>query len=290
MRWPTEGQYTRHLKLAGGILKTTPLIHTLTLATAVGTLIIASTAHAQGPSDLAQQLANPVASLISVPIQVNFDENYGSTDDGSVVRINVQPVVPISLNDEWNLISRTILPVVDQSGIPSPGLGNSGLGDTVQSFFFSPKLPTASGWIWGVGPVALLPTATDERLGADKWGLGPTAVVLKQSGSWTYGALANHIESVGGDSARADISATFLQPFLSYITPTQTTYSVNVESTYDWETEDWSVPLNLTVSQLVSLGNQVAQIGGGVRYWVTSPDNGPEDWGLRFNFTLLFPQ
>jgi len=241
-------------------------------------------------ADVARQLANPIASLISVPLQFNYDQDFGVDDEGSVFRLNVQPVIPFSLNDEWNLISRTILPILDQQDFPFNGYNEFGLGDTVQSLFFSPKAPTSSGWIWGAGPVFLLPTATDEFLGAKKWGAGPTAVALKQSGSWTYGGLVNHIESFAGESDRADVSATFLQPFLSYITPTQTTFAVNTETTYDWETRAWSVPLNLQVTQLMKFGNQLVQVGGGIRYWLQSPAAGPEGWALRFNLVLVFPK
>ena len=136
----------------------------------------------------------------------------------------------------------------------------------------------------------MLPTATDEILGAEKWGIGPTAVVLRQAGPWTVGALGNHIESFAGESQRADISATFLQPFLSYVTSRQTTFAVNTESTYDWENEQWSVPLNFTAAQLLKAGDQLFQIGGGIRYWVDGPDGGPEGWGFRLQVTLLFPK
>jgi len=241
-------------------------------------------------AEVAKQLANPLASLISLPLQFNWDEDFGLDDGGSLFRLNVQPVIPVSISDDWNLISRTILPIVDQDGFPFNEYSEFGLSDTVQSFFFSPKAPTASGWIWGAGPVLLLPTATDDFLGSEKWGAGPTAVALKQSGPWTIGMLANHLWSFAGDEKRADVNATYLQPFLSYVTASHTTFNINTESTYDWEGDAWSVPINLQVFQLIKVGKQLMQVGGGVRYWAESPDAGPEGWGWRINVVFVFPR
>jgi len=241
-------------------------------------------------TSLAMQLSNPVAALISVPLQLNYDQGIGPADDGDRWLLNVQPVIPFELDEEWNLISRTILPVVRQSDI-FPGSGTqTGIGDVVQSIFFSPKAPTASGWIWGAGPVLLLPTGSNDLLTTDKWGAGPTVVVLKQSNGWTRGVLANHVWSFAGDDDRADVNATFLQPFLTYTTPTQWTFGFNTESTYDWENEQWSVPVNASASRLVRIGTQLVSFGGGVRYWLDSPDRGAEGLGLRFTMTLLFPR
>jgi hypothetical protein len=238
-------------------------------------------------AELAMKLSNPVAALISVPLQNNFDFGAGPTGDGFQYKLNIQPVIPFSLNEDWNLISRTILPYVYQENIFGTS-SQSGLSDTVQSLFFSPKAPTSRGWIWGAGPVFLLPTATDDLLGAEKWGAGPTAVLLKQDKGWTYGLLANHIWSFAGDSSRAEVNATYLQPFLTFTTKKQTTFGLNTESTYDWSNSQWTVPLNLTVSQLVKIGSMPVSFMIGGRYYAEKPANGPE-WGLRFQITLLFP-
>jgi hypothetical protein len=256
----------------------------------VGAILLASTARAETNEELAMELSNPVAALISVPFQFNYDRNIGSARDGNRWLLNIQPVVPFDLNADWNIISRTILPVVSQDNV-FPGAGRqSGIGDIVQSVFFSPKAPTAGGWIWGAGPVFLLPTGSDDLLTADKWGAGPTGVMLRQEGPWTAGALANHIWSFAGNSSRADISATFVQPFLTYTTPTATTFVLNSESTYDWNSRQWSVPINAGVTQILRLGDQLVQVGPLVRYWAVDPARGPHGWGFRINFTLLFPR
>lgn len=236
-------------------------------------------------NDLAAQLANPVASLISMPLQNNFDFGDGR-GDALRYTLNFQPVIPISLNENWNLITRTIIPFSHVERVfPDQ---RTGLGDTVQSFFLSPARPT-NGITWGVGPVLLYPTATD-GLGQRQWGGGPTGVVLRQSGPWIYGALANHAWSLGGTLNRAeDVDATFLQPFVNYVTPSQTTFFLSTESTYDWSRRQWTVPINLGVNQLVTVGGQRMQVGGGFRYYAESPPGGP-DWGIRLNLIFVFPR
>ncbi len=267
-----------------------------------------------GDADLAKKLSNPVADLISVPIQMNFNFGGGfdipertpllrrlphpvarfanrlngdDRDQAFRFLMNVQPVIPISLSEDWNLISRTILPVIYQDdllGTTSQG----GLGDTTQSFFFSPK--KADPFIWGAGPVFYLPTATDHNtLGAYRWGMGPTGVILKQAGPWTFGGLANHIWSFARDDGRKEINSSYLQPFISYTFKTATTITVNTESTYDWIEEQWTVPLFAGVGQIVKLGKLPVQFTLGGQYWVEGPDSAP-DWSMRFQVTFLFPK
>jgi hypothetical protein len=254
---------------------------------AVAAQHVAEHATADDAAELAKKLQNPIASLISVPIQNNFDFGAGPKDDGFQYLVRIQPVIPVSLSEDWNLISRTILPVIYQQNYIGT-TKQSGLGDTIQNLFFSPKA-LWHGWTGGAGPVFQFPTATDGLLGAEKWCMGPTAVVLKQEHGFTYGMLLNQFTSFAGNESRQDVNYLFLQPFLAYTLKTHTTLAVNSESVYNWENQQWTVPINASVKQLVKFGKQPVQFELGYRYYAQRPAGGP-DWGLRFTVTLLFPK
>jgi len=286
--------FTKSLQLKG-IMQ----MHNLNMPilTAITTLLVSCYANADvkaadsnNKETLAKQLSNPVAALISAPFQLNYDQDIGVNDKGTRTTLNIQPVVPFELSQDWNIISRTILPVINQSDVSAESKSESGIGDVVQSLFFSPKLPSDTGWIWGVGPVLLLPTGSDKFLTTDKWGMGPTAVALKQQGPWTYGALANHIVTFAGDNKRNDVNASFLQPFLSYTTPSAVTFSINTESTYNWETKQWTVPLFAGVSKVMKWDRQLVSVSAALRYWAVTTDNSPEGLAFRLSLTLMFPK
>ena len=243
---------------------------------------------AEENENLVKKSLNPVADLISLPIQNNWDWGIGPA--GAMrFTMNVQPVIPVSVSEDLNVIIRTITPIISQqSPIPNSGGTASGLGDITQSFFLSPK-DEVHGWIVGVGPAFLYPSAADSRLGSGKWGAGPTFVVLKQRSGWTYGMLANQIWSYAGQSDRSEVSSAFLQPFLAYSTKTYTTFAANTESTYDWKADQWTVPVNLYLNQMIKIGKQPMILNLGYRYYFDQPPGGP-DAGMRFTVTWLFPK
>ncbi len=245
----------------------------------------------QTPADeaqaLAKKLSNPVASLISLPFQNNFDFGMGPNGDGFKYTLNIQPVIPISLNKDWNLISRTIVPIVYQSNVVGR-TSQFGLSDTVQTFFFSPN--KSKPFIWGLGPQFLIPTGTNNYIRSQKFGMGPSLLVMQQNGRWSYGILATQMWSVAGSSKRASVNSTYIQPFVSYTTKTAWTYGLNTESTYDWTGKTWGVPIHITATKLVKLGKQRVSVGGALRCWANSGPSGPTGCGFRLLFTPLFPK
>jgi hypothetical protein len=253
---------------------------------------------------LAKELANPIASLISVPFQANEDWGFGPTGNGYKFTLNIQPVVPISISKDWNVIIRTILPIVSQhdlfyfanlpkdSPLQPQNRSQDGLSDTTQSFFLSPKKPGPFGLIWGLGPAFLYPTGTHPLLDTGTFSIGPTFVVLKQAGPWTIGALMNQLWSVVISEDRSSVSQMFVQPFISYTTGTHTTFTIDTESTANWNASGidgkWTVPVIFQISQILKIGKQPISIPIGGKYYADSPRYGP-NWGVRFNFTLLYP-
>lgn len=248
----------------------------------------ASGGKASNEAELAKELNNPVAALISVPFQSNVDDGIGPDRQGQKYTLNVQPVIPIQLTDNWNVISRTIIPVVSQRDIFFGSGAQSGLSDTLQSLFLSPS--KASKLIWGVGPALLVPTGTDALLSTGKWSAGPTFVVLSQFNGWTVGALANQLWSFAGNSSRPEYNKLYLQPFLNYTTKTATTVGLSAEGTYDWIARGMSMPLIGTLSQVGKINGQLFSLGVAVKYYVATVPNGPHGVGGRIILTFLFPR
>ena len=267
----------------------------LALATAF-LLLLPVSGRAQQPStpapqteELAKQLSNPIASLVSVPFQFNWEQNVGPSEATRFV-LNLQPVMPFSMNQDWNLIVRLIAPLVSQPALIDGGLTASGISDITTSFFIS---PAKSGIIWGAGPVVVLPSTSEPTLGTGKWSAGPTIVALKQTGPWTVGALWNQVWSFSGDSGRSDVNQMFLQPFLAYQATRTITLTIQSEMTANWEAEDdddtWTVPINFLASKLSSFGPFPASYQIGFGAFPAHPNVGPS-WKIRGAIVLLLPR
>ena len=242
-------------------------------------------------AELAQKILNPVAAMISVPVIFLGDYGIGP-DNGKRLTLSIQPVIPFELNKDWNLITRTIIPLMKQQDIPA-GTEDSGLGDILATLYLSPVKPTSGGWIWGAGGAFLMPTATEAPLGGKQWAVGPTALALKQDGGWTYGALVTQTWSVAGDDSRDKVNMLFLQPFVGYTTPKGWNYTTWTETSYSWDRRSGdrnATQLYATVAKVVKLGGQRVQFEAGPNYWISDTDASPSGWGWRANFVLLFPK
>jgi hypothetical protein len=257
----------------------------VSLSALAGLLLLPPSAAAQSADELAKQTQNPIASLISVPFQGNWDFGLGDRDATSTL-LNFQPVVPFPINKSTNVILRVIMPLTSQ---PAPdGTRLNGLGDVVTTAFFSPS--KASRVIWGVGPVFLLPTATNQSLGSEKFGLGPSVVVLTQPGKWTLGLLFNQIWSTSGAKDRTGVNQTYLQPFANYNLGSGLAVGVSMEASGNWKAEEaWTAPLLFSISKIAMLGKRPVNLSMAAGPTVVGPSGG-SSWRFRLAATFLFPR
>jgi hypothetical protein len=238
--------------------------------------------------ELAKLAQNPVGNLISVPFQNNTNYHVGPQDRTQNI-LNIQPVIPIHITSEWNIITRTILPVISQ---PAPyDDRTNGIGDTVFTAFLSPADP--GEWIWGAGPVMQIPTNSDEYLGNRNWGVGPSAVVLHLSKGdpWVYGVLANNIWSVSDSNQGGSYNTGLIQPFLNYNFSNFYLTSAPI-ATVNWQADSgqqWTLPLGGGIGKIFHFGKLPVNMQLSTYYNVVTPDDGP-DWQIRAQVQFMFPK
>ena len=242
----------------------------------------------ESASELAKKAQNPIASMISVPIQSNIDFDWGPNSDTFAVT-NIQPVLPFKLNDNWNLVTRTILPIVSQPGL-APGQGRKwGTSDTLFTAFF---VPAESGdWTWGVGPVIQLPTTSNSRLGKDEWGAGVSAVALTMPGIWVVGGLVSNLWGISEDPGNEINSLTF-QPFVNYNIKNGLYLSFSPIITANWEAssgQKWTVPIGGGVGKIFKIGSQAMNAQAHYYYNIKKPDI-TGDWSIRLQLQFMFPK
>jgi hypothetical protein len=244
---------------------------------------------AQESSEIAKQAQNPIANLISVPLENDFDPQTGIDKDDSYV-LEMKPVIPFRLSNDWTLITRTIVPVIQLPDLSTRVDGTTGLGDIQESFFLSPT--KAGPVIWGAGPAISLPTATQDALGTKKVSVGPTVVVLRIQGHWLFGSLAQNLWSVEGPSARPNVNQMLLQPFVNYNLAHKWYLTSSPIITANWEVrpdERWVVPVGGGVGKIVHFGRQPVNVYAQLFRNVERPD-GTTPWSARFQMQFLFPK
>ncbi len=237
----------------------------------------------QNTQELADKLSNPVSALISVPFQSNVDYGIGQYN-GAKFHLNFQPVIPIKLNQKLNLITRYIIPLVDQDEISGEGNHEFGLSDATLSAFFAPS-SSKNGLMWGLGPAFLVPIGTNDLLSARKWAAGPTALVLKQSNGITVGFLFNQLWSFAGNADRAEVNQLFFQPFFVKNFKSGAGLNVNSEMTFNWEAATTTIYLIPAVTGITKLGKQVVSLVVGPRIPLAAAD-----FGIRAGITFVFPK
>lgn len=244
---------------------------------------------AQGTADIAKQAQNPIASMISVPIENDFNPQTGIDKRDSYV-LQFKPVVPFKLSNDWNLVTRTVIPVIQVPDLSPTIRGTSGLGDVQTSLFFSPA--KVGKVIWGAGPVISLPTATDDILGTKKVSIGPTAVALKNQGHWLFGTLVQNLFSVAGPKGRSDVNQMLLQPFVNYNMRHGWYLTTSPVITSNWEVRSnnrWTVPVGGGAGKIVHFGKLPVNAYTQFFRNAERPD-GTTSWSARFQMQLLFPK
>lgn len=256
---------------------------------AVVALVSSGGAAAQSDESLARLLTNPLAPIARVPVTLDWDRNVGVRREGERFSANLAPTLAIDLNRDYDLVSRTEVALVSQSDV-APGAGSQfGFGDVFQTLLLAPKLEFPGGVRYGAGAAFLLPTGTDSRLSAEKWALGPAGALVKQQDAWTFGVQGSHIWSFGGDNSRRPVSLTAVQPFAAYTTRDAWTFGLASEANFDWEGKRGTLPLSLSAAKLLRVNGQAVLVGGGVRYYLDSPETGPHGFAFRVGVTFAFP-
>ena len=236
-------------------------------------------------ADLARAVQNPIASLISVPFQNNTNFDYGPREKTQNV-LNIQPVIPFSLSEEWNLITRTIVPIISQPGFVPGQDRENGLGNILFTAFASPK--NSGTWIWGAGPAIQLPTSTDDQLGADEWAAGPSFVVLTMPGPWVIGSLFSNVWDLTGDD---DINFFTWQYFVNYNFGGGWYLTSSPVITANWEADDeWTIPVGGGFGRVFRIGQQPVNAQVQAFYNIEKPDDLGPKWSLRFQLQFMFPK
>ena len=237
---------------------------------------------------IAKKLANPIANMISVPLQYEFSRGVGATQGGSEQTLLFQPVMPFNLGGGDTFIVRPIVAGVREvnvqgaSGQPYSGYGISSV--TIESFY-APN--TNSSWIWGIGPYAQSPSGNSGKFGSQQTALGATAVVLNRAGPWTYGLLGYQSWSAGGNPAFGTQNNLYGQPFVAYTTKEAWTFTTNMEALYNYDTRRTSNPLYVGASKLLVFGGIPFSFGAGPMYYVSNTPGGPSGWGARATATVV---
>jgi hypothetical protein len=236
-------------------------------------------------AELARAVQNPVSSLISLPFQNNTSFEFGPREKTQNV-LNVQPVIPFDLSENWSLITRTILPIVSQPSF-APGQGReNGLGNTLFTSFLSPK--QNGRLLWGAGPAVQIPTSTDDQIAPDEWAAGPSIVLLTMPGRWVIGSLFSNIWNLSGDE---DINFFTWQYFVNYNFDGGWYLTSSPIITANWEADDeWTVPVGGGFGRVFSMGRQPMNASFQAFYNLEKPDDIGADWSVRLQLQLLFPK